>query len=200
MIQAMPATAANSIISGSRMNRRPDVVERHRGGGDAAQDHLAFDAEIPEAHAKRERRADADENQRRRLKQDRVQILRVAEILDDELVEQGRRLHPGDDQQGRRNAEADRERAGKDQRLQPWRHVLPQLEIEPPEPPAMTGRLDQRRRQRWLATGAVCSSMMHHDAADGLAIGRRREFGGDAAAGHDADAIGEIEHSRRGRR
>ena len=36
--------------------------------------------------------------------------------------------------------------------------------------------------------------MVHHDTADGLAIGRGCELGGDAAAGHDADAIGEIEH------
>src|ERR1700752_2342010 len=68
-----------------------------------------------------------------------------------------------------------------------------------------SSRLSRPSRQRWTAAlpsgaaalpaaGAACSSMVHHDAADGLAIGRRREFGGDAAAGHDADAIGEIEH------
>src|SRR5262249_14326754 len=68
-----------------------------------------------------------------------------------------------------------------------------------------SSRLSRPSRHRWAAAltdgaaalstaGAVCSSMVHHDAADGLAIGRRRELSRDAAAGHDADAIGEIEH------
>ena len=60
-------------------------------------------------------------------------------------------------------------------------------------------------RQPWLvrfisgawalvAAETVLLSMMHHDPADSLAICRRLELGGDPAARHDTDAIGEIEH------
>ena len=53
----------------------------------AAEDHLAFDADVPEAHAEGDGGADADDDQRRRLDQDRRRFSRIGEDLDDELVE-----------------------------------------------------------------------------------------------------------------
>src|ERR1700761_1715590 len=44
------------------------------------------------------------------------------------------------------------------------------------------------------APATVLLSMMHHDAADGLAIGRCRKLCSDTATSHHADTIGEIEH------
>ena len=44
------------------------------------------------------------------------------------------------------------------------------------------------------APATVLLSMVHHDAADGLAIRRCRKLCGDTATSHHADAIGEIEH------
>src|SRR5580700_748874 len=68
-----------------------------------------------------------------------------------------------------------------------------------------SSRLSLPSRQPWLvrfmsvgcvlvAAETVLLSMVHHDPADSLAVGRRLELGGDPAARHDADAIREIEH------
>ena len=94
---------------------------------DAAPDHLAFDAEIPEAHAEGDGGADADEDQRRRLKQDGVEILGIGQRFDDELIEQSPRLHAGRNQQRRRYRHSGDDGAGENERLTP----APECSAEP---------------------------------------------------------------------
>ena len=54
----MPPTAAATSISGRRSRLRADVVDRDEGREDRAEDHLAFDADVPEPHPERDDRAE----------------------------------------------------------------------------------------------------------------------------------------------
>ena len=190
MIQAMPAIAANAIMSGSRSTGGP-ICKPKQQSPRSAKDHLTFDTEIPKSHAKSDGCAYTNKNERRRLKQDRMKVLRVGEIFEDEFLQQRRRLYARGDQQTRRDPQSDRDGTAEDQRLTPKRNVLAHLDIDASE--AQSGHFLVCRGVLSVCDGQF-SSMMHHDAADGLPVYRRVEFGGNPAAGHDPDAIGKIEH------
>ena len=107
-----------------------DVEEGDAGRGDAAQPHLALDADVPEPELERRRRCQADEHQRRRRGHDLSQAVQVEEHVDDELVDD----LPGGDAVGDEDAEGDEqaERDPADERRgpHPERCLLAGYEID----------------------------------------------------------------------
>ena len=66
---------------------RTDIEDGDAGRGDAAQPHLALDADVPELELQRHRRGQPHEDQRRRCGHDLGKAVQVEEHVDDELVD-----------------------------------------------------------------------------------------------------------------
>lgn len=66
---------------------RPDPVDRHAGRGNAAEDHLAFETQIPEADAESEAGGHSHQNQRRSPNEHGPQAVRIESGRD--FLEQG---------------------------------------------------------------------------------------------------------------
>ena len=87
----------------------------------------------------------------------------------------------------------DHDRAADDEGLFPGRHIEPHFQNEARKRPA-TRSTTERRRGASGGKAALRSDMVHHGAADGVAVGGSVELGDDAAARHHADAVGDAEH------
>ena len=94
------------------VNARPlrsEGVDRDAGRGDAAENHLALEAEIPEADPEGETGGETDKDKRRRLNQNRSQIVGVERA--GEFVGELAGRNPGDIEHHERNREPDPERS-----------------------------------------------------------------------------------------
>ena len=113
---------------------RADPIDRHAGRRDAAEDHLAFQAEIPESDPEGETRAEPHQGERCSLDQHGAQALHVEHGR--ELLDQSARRNAGNAEDRDRNRQPDCERAGQEGRLFQGRELLAYVEGEPAKPTA----------------------------------------------------------------
>ena len=112
-----------------------EIRRRHPGREDRAEDHLPFDADIPEPDLESDAGGQPGDEQRRRLDEDGGKAARARKDRHAEFLHERGWRDSGENKHQRSLKNSGRKPGGEHERLLPERHVLANFETKSGEPP-----------------------------------------------------------------